>query len=129
MALTEFGALVRKARIDARIKSLGQMADELGVTPSLLSGMETGRRKVSETWIQRISEYFKGKGVDLEGLEAAADLSNRCISLEGLPPEHQVLLAGFARAANVNQDTIIKFRELLKQVQEGEGVSVRKRSK
>lgn len=129
MALTEFGALVRKARIDGRIRSLGQMAEELGVSAALLSGMETGRRRIGPEWVKRIESYFAAKGVAVLGLGEAADVANQTVSLEGLNPEHQMLLAAFARAQYMDQSAVARFKELLTQVQQqGERSDVRKRS-
>jgi plasmid maintenance system antidote protein VapI len=126
MALSEFGAIIRKARIDARIKSLGQMADDLNVSPALLSGMETGRRKISKEWICRIKRYFNEKGVSVVGIEAAADISNESVSLEGLSAEHTMLLVGFARVRDIDADTLGRFRTLLERVQTGGKQVVRK---
>ena len=127
MVLSDFGAIIRKARIDARIKSLGQMADDLNVSPALLSGLETGRRKISKDWINRIREYFQERGVNIVGLEAAADISNQSISLEGLPAEHKMFLAGFARIQHLDADTLGRFQSLLEQVQIGGKQVARKR--
>lgn len=95
MALTDFGKLVRKARIDADV-TLGQMSDELRVTPAFLSGLETGRKKVPAEWVPKIEHYFQARGVKVQ-LRVAADLANESVSLEGLTPEHKLLVAGFAR--------------------------------
>lgn len=121
MSLTSFGALVRKARIDARIKSLGQMSDELGVSPALLSGFETGRRKISKDWVQKIEQYFLGKGVTVDGLGVAADVSNREVSLEGLHPDQQMFIAAFARTSFVDPEAMQRFKDLFLEIQQNRG--------
>ncbi|MFZ2160993.1 MAG: helix-turn-helix transcriptional regulator [Sideroxyarcus sp.] len=98
MKLTEFGKVVRKARLDANV-TMSDMATSLQVSSAFLSSLETGRKKVPEDWAKKISAYFKKRGVAVEELQAAADVSNKSVSLEGLSTTHQMLIAGFARAS------------------------------
>lgn len=98
MKLTEFGKIVRKARLDANVTLL-DMATSLEVSSAFLSSLETGRKKVPEEWVRKIKVFFKKHGVSVEGLQEAADVSNKSVSLEGLSPTHQMLVAGFARAS------------------------------
>ena len=113
MKLTEFGKIVRKARLDAN-SSLLSMADELGVTSPYLSGLETGRKKVTNEWIDKIKGYFLNKGIALDNLEQAADVSNKSVTLEGLTLNHQMVVAGFARTTD--EATIKKALALLEAV-------------
>lgn len=110
----EFGAIIRKARIDARIKSLGQMADELGISAPFLSGMETGRKKVSREWVEKIEAYFTKKGVRVAGLAQAADVANETVSLEGLDHQHKMMVASFARVRD--PEALRELQELLAKV-------------
>lgn len=98
MKITEFGKIVRKARLDAEI-SLLQMANELNVSSAFLSGMETGRKKITEEWVSKIESFFSMNGISVPNLAEAADVSNKSVSLEGLNPAHQMLIAGFARTS------------------------------
>jgi len=98
MKITEFGKIVRKGRLDAEI-SLLQMANRLNVSPAFLSGMETGRKKVTAEWVSKIGGFFAMHRIAVPNLAEAADVSNRSVSLEGLNPAHQMLVAGFARAS------------------------------
>lgn len=98
MKLTEFGKVVRKARLDAEI-SLLQMANELDVSSAYLSGMETGRKKITADWLNKIKDYFAAHDIAVPNLAEAADVSNKSVSLEGLNPAHQMLIAGFARTS------------------------------
>ena len=111
MQLTEFGRTVRKARLEANVSLLG-MATELGVSSAFLSSLETGRRKVSEDWASKIEAFFKKHNVQIENLKKAADVSNKTVSLEGLSPAHQMLVAGFARAS-LSDEEIENFKKLL----------------
>ena len=111
MKITEFGRLVRKARLDARVTLL-DMATVLQVSSAFLSGLETGRKKVSEEWVLKIRNYFAQRGVHVEGLAQAADVANKSVSLEGLSPAHQMLVAGFARTS-LDEQQIRNLQQLL----------------
>lgn len=111
MNLTHFGKIVRKARLDANVR-LSEMANELGVSPAYLSGLETGRKKVSDVWVKRIEKYFLSKNIRITDLEDAAIASNKIIPVDGLSPQHQMLMAGFARI-KIDPEIERKLRELL----------------
>ena len=111
MKITEFGKVVRKARLDAEV-SLLSMAKELQVTSAFLSGMETGRKKVTEEWIGKIKVFFESRNISLPNLAEAADVSNKSVNLEGLSPAHQMLIAGFARTT-ISDSDMEKLRNLL----------------
>lgn len=112
MALTEFGKAVRKARLDCD-QTLADMASALSVTPAFLSSVETGRKKVPEGLASQVSNFFSVHGVRIHNLQALADVSNQSVSLEGLDPNHQMLVAGFARSS-LDAETLGKLAELLK---------------
>jgi transcriptional regulator with XRE-family HTH domain len=116
--LTEYGKKVRKARIDAGV-TMTQMATDLGTTPSFLSAMETGRKNVPAEWVGNVERYFKERGVSVSELGAAADASNQSVSLEGLSREHQMLVAGFARAlsSSPSVEDVNAFKSLLQGIQ------------
>jgi transcriptional regulator with XRE-family HTH domain len=110
MAITEFGKAVRKARIDAEV-SLLDMATELNTSSAFLSAMEMGRKKVPDSWVEVIEAFFARKGVHVD-LGPLADVANKQVSLEGLPPQQQLLMAGFARV-NMDDGQLLAFKQLL----------------
>jgi transcriptional regulator with XRE-family HTH domain len=110
MAITEFGKAVRKARIDADV-TLASMAAELQTTPSFLSAMEMGRKKIPEAWVSKIEAYFSLRGVSVR-LRELADVANKSVEIGGLDPAQQMLIAGFARV-NMSESELDRFRELL----------------
>lgn len=110
MALTNFGKEVRKARIEADV-TLSVMADALETTPSFLSAMEMGRKKIPQEWVGKIEGFFREQGIVIK-LGELADIANKSVSLDGLSPAQQVLLAGFARV-NMDESMLAKFSELL----------------
>ena len=80
MMLTEFGKAVRKLRIDLSL-TLRDMAEELGVSPAYLSGVETGRKNVGENLVKGVIQFFARKGVDAEHLIEAAQRSRKEVRL------------------------------------------------
>lgn len=111
MALTDFGKAIRKARIDAG-ETLGTMADELGFTAAFLSSVETGRKKVPPELVQKVRSYFESRNVTVERLDELAAMANRSVPLDGLSPQHQMLVAGFARSS-LDAETLQKMATLL----------------
>jgi hypothetical protein len=111
MAITDFGKAVRKARIDAGA-TLVQMADELDTSPSFLSALEMGRKKIPAAWVEKIEAFFARHGVNGLDLAPLADVANKSVSLDGLSPAQQMLVAGFARV-NLNDQELANLRELL----------------
>lgn len=120
MATTEFGKVVRIARLNAGVK-LNEMAEALSVSPAFLSGMETGRKKISEDWVAKIAGYVRNElKTDAPNLEVAAAVTNKSVNLDGLSPQHQMLVAGFARIKELDEETEKRFHELLVAASKGE---------
>jgi hypothetical protein len=111
MAITEFGKTVRKARIDANNVTLSSMASALRTTPSFLSALEMGRKRIPAEWVKKIEDFFQQQGVSVK-LGHLADVANKNVSLDGLSPAQQMLVAGFARV-NLDEVEIDNFRKLL----------------
>lgn len=111
MKITEFGKMVRKARLDAEVTLL-QMANELDVSSAFLSGMETGRKKIAVEWVGKTKAFFASHHIILPNLAEAADVSNKSVNLEGLSPSHQMLVAGFARTS-LSQEELENLKALL----------------
>lgn len=111
MALTEFGKAVRKARIDAN-ETLLSMATALETSSAFLSGMETGRKKISDSWVKKIQRFFKEKGVEVEDLSTLANVSNETVPVKGLSLQQQMLVAGFA-SSPFTPEQLKKFAVLL----------------
>lgn len=84
MQLTDFGIIVRKHRLDARI-TVKSMAKELGVSYTFLLSMENGKKKIPKIWIKRIEDFFKSKGLEINNLNMASDISNGFIKLDECP--------------------------------------------
>jgi hypothetical protein len=74
-------------------------------------GQVLGRKKIPMDWIQKIETYFLHRGVSVR-LGELADVANKTVSIDGLSPAQQMLVAGFARV-NLNEREIEKFTQLL----------------
>ena len=114
MALTEFGKTVRKARIDTGY-TLKTMSEELRTSAAFLSGLETGNKKISKEWVQKISEFFSSRGHKIDNLEQLADVANQSVSLDGLSQQQQMLVAGFANSP-FTPEQLKKFAALMEEM-------------
>ena len=114
MALTEFGKAVRKARIEIN-ETLLSMANALGTTDAYLSGMETGRKKISDSWVTKIQTFFKKKGVEISNLQELANVANEMVPVKGLSLQQQMLVAGFA-SSPFTPEQLKKFASLLEDI-------------
>ena len=116
MKITEYGKIVRKARIDADLTML-DMAEDLGVSSAYLSALEVGRKRIPGDFLGKVIDYLKKKvpTLDSDRLRDAVAISNNSIPVEGLSVDHQFLVAGFART-NMSQADIDDFRNLLAKV-------------
>lgn len=114
MALTEFGRIVRKARIDAN-ETLLTMSKALGTTPAYLSGLETGSKKISKKWVVAITHFFKEKGIEVKELQKLADVSNENVPIDGLSEHHKMLVAGFANSRYTAKE-LAQISELLTRI-------------
>lgn len=112
---TEFGKAIRKARIDIGV-DMTTMASDLGVKASFLSKMELGGGHISANWVSRIEDYFKSRGIPLQ-LAVLADVSNQRVSLQGLPPHYQLLVARLARL-QPSPEQITQLQALLQRFQD-----------
>lgn len=116
MKITEYGKIVRKARIDADLTML-DMAEDLGVSSAYLSALEVGRKRIPSDFLGKVIDYLKGKvpTLDTNRLRDAVAISNNSIPVDGLSVDHQFLVAGFART-NMSQADINDFQNLLAKV-------------
>ena len=114
MALTEFGKVVRKARIDTGYTLL-TMSQELNTTPAYLSGLETGLKKIPKKWVEKISDFFESKNYEIKDLQQLSSVSNKSVVIDGLPLQQQMLIAGFAKSP-FTVEQLRSFANLLKEI-------------
>lgn len=116
MSLSKFGAKVREYRRAYGV-TLSTMASTLGASTAFLSAMETGRSKIPMDWVEKIASYFSelGEHVNVQELKAIACDDNESVSLEGLRPQHRMLIAGFANS-DLNQEQLTRLGRLLGEI-------------
>jgi len=76
------------------------MAEKLGVTPSYLSAVEVGKRKVPKKWPRLIADIYDLSQEEYEELVWAKDmsLSSVTISLDNLEGADKQIALAFARS-------------------------------
>jgi len=99
MELTKFGKLVRTKRIIESMK-LGEMAELLGVSPSYLSSVETGRKPVPSEWPQKISEVFNMSESELSDLVKAVEQHPGVKKVTVKNADEAALIAAFSNKQN-----------------------------
>lgn len=58
------GSQMRTARLKAGIGSQKELADRVGIAPSIISDLERGQRSMSPSWSDRISEVINNYSTD-----------------------------------------------------------------
>lgn len=76
---TPYGKRIRMERLKREIIAL-EMAEKLGVTPSFLSSVELGRKKVPQTWMEKLTEYLSLSESEQKQLETLIARSNAIVS-------------------------------------------------
>lgn len=76
---TPYGKRMRMERLKREIIAL-EMAEELGVTPSFLSSVELGRKKVPQAWLNKLISYLSLSKAEEKQLETLIARSNAIVS-------------------------------------------------
>ena len=98
--LTEFGKLLRKIRID-RHELLKEMADQLKVSSSYLSAVETGKRRIPKDWVKQISKIY--------GL---SDAEQRILTQAANDTVYEVRIS-LQNASTIKKDAVLSFAKAL----------------
>ena len=112
--LNEFGQLVRKYRIDLRMK-LGEMALGLNVTPAYLSAVENDKKKLTNDLVNSVISFLSLEGPDAEKLKdaAARSKSEHVINAKSQSDVTQEAVAMFARKLETSQLSDEKAKRIL----------------
>lgn len=113
--LTSIGKFLRKLRID-RGEILKTMADKLEVSSAFLSAVENGKKKMPESWYEKLSAAYSFSEEQKEALWAAAMDSNETveINLQNAMQGNRKLAISFARHFNsLDDETCKKIMEML----------------
>lgn len=97
--MTEVGKFLKKLRVENGEVLLG-MAQKLGVTPSFLSAVELGKKKMPYEWNLKIRSAYSLTPTQEEELDEAISLSEKAVILdfEEVSPMAKKLAVSFARS-------------------------------
>lgn len=113
---TEYGKILRKIRIDCG-EVLGDMAENLEISSSYLSSIETGSRKVPENFTDLISERYVLQKSIIKKLRKAELVNLKEVKLpfnDKISDMRKETAVIFARTFNnINDDDMEKIRAIL----------------
>ena len=113
--LTSLGRFLRKLRID-RNEILKDMSDKLSVTPSFLSAVENGKKKMPSSWNNQICGlYDLDEAQQEEFTKAIAESEDRIeLTLVNTPTENKELAIAFARNfSDFNDRQLEQLRDII----------------
>lgn len=96
--ITAFGKVVRQLRIETDVRMV-TMADDIGVSISYLSAVETGRRKLTNEFVEKVANYFKNKGLSTSQIYTSAEqtMDEIIINVKDSDQTSREVVAAFAR--------------------------------
>jgi transcriptional regulator with XRE-family HTH domain len=108
--ITPFGIATRKLRLDKGLRLL-DMAEQLGVSSSFISAVETGKKPIPAGYVTSVIRALGLTGPEARELQKAADRSKSFVDVDGLQGTQRELVAAFARKLD---DLPPEFLELIK---------------
>ncbi len=119
--VTQFGVELRKKRVE-RGETLGEMAEALGVSPSFLSGVETGRKRATDELVERIVARLDLNSSEISKLRRTAQETGPVlrITLTGKGNKAREVAAMFARCFD-DDLKIENLRSALVKIENREG--------
>lgn len=118
--LTSIGKFLRKIRIDHE-EILKDMAEKLGVSSAFLSAVENGKKKMPETWFEKLKNIYSFSPEQEEELQnAIIDTNNLVeIQLRNASKNNKDLAIYFAREFDsLDDETSKQILKLLKRHKE-----------
>lgn len=118
--LTSIGKFLRKLRIDNG-EILRDMANALEVSSAFLSAVENGKKKMPESWTEKLKNIYSFSPEQSEELQKAIIDTNDMveINLHNASDNNRTLAISFAREFNsLDEETSNKILEMLKRHRE-----------
>jgi len=108
MAVTSFGKILRKIRIDCN-EVLQNMAEKLDVTASFLSAVENGKRNVPGVWLDNLPAMYSLPEQEADELRQAAMTQTTFVKLEldKANAKRDEVVFAFARKIDELDDTVL----------------------
>lgn len=113
--LTSIGKFLRKVRIDNN-EILADMAVKLGVSPSFLSAVENGKKKIPAGWSGKICKLYGLDEIQSENLDQAIAETEQSyeMDLSGVAKQNREIAVSFARKfATMDAEQIEKIKKIL----------------
>ncbi|MDY3256133.1 MAG: helix-turn-helix transcriptional regulator [Eubacteriales bacterium] len=113
--MTEIGKFLKKLRIDNG-EVLLSMAEKLKVTPSFLSAVELGKKKMPYEWNTKIRSIYKLTPEQEDALDEAISMSEKAVILdiENASPNAKKIAVSFARSFNdFTDEQLITLKKLM----------------
>jgi len=123
MQITEYGKIVREMRDKADV-SLRNMAQGIGYSPTFLSAVEIGEKRLTDELVDEVITYLrrtnKFSSKELNHLRAAGDRTRREVDVSRLNRTGREAVAAFARRwADLDRQTREDFLRRLEVSDEG----------
>lgn len=118
--LTSIGKFLRKLRIDNG-EILRDMANALEVSSAFLSAVENGKKKMPESWAEKLKNIYSFSPEQSEELQKAIIDTNDMveINLHNASDNNRTLAISFAREfSSLDEETSNKILEMLKRHRE-----------
>lgn len=114
--MTEIGKFLKKLRID-NDEILLSMAQKLGVTPSFLSAVELGKKKMPYEWNVKIRSIYQLTPSQEDALDEAISASEKAVmvDLENASPGARKIAVSFARSfSDLTDEQLDSIKKLMK---------------
>lgn len=114
--MTEIGKFLKKLRVDNG-EVLLTMADKLDVSPSFLSAVELGKKKMPYEWNMKIRSIYALTRAQEDEFDEAISISEKAVMLdfEEASPTAKKLAVSFARSfSNFTNEQLEAFKKLMK---------------
>lgn len=118
--VTEIGSYLRKLRIEKR-EILKDMAEHLGVSSAFLSAVENGKKRMPNSWYQKLSEIYSLNDIQLGKLKQAVleSSDNVELNIHNASETNKQLAISFARQFDsIDERTSNQILEILRKRQE-----------
>ncbi|MBQ3425534.1 MAG: helix-turn-helix transcriptional regulator [Clostridia bacterium] len=115
-SLTPFGKKLKIFRIE-RGEIIYDMAQKLGVSSSYISAIETGKRKIPETFLSKLQQCYKLNSSEYESFKQAAEksISSITMNFNTASDAQKDLALSFAKKFDrLDKKTIEEINQLMK---------------
>jgi len=118
--LTSIGKFLRRLRL-GKGEILKDMAEALGVSSAFLSAVENGKKKMPDSWLQKLATVYELSTEQVKELRTAIIDTNDAVelNLQNVTPGNRALAISFAREFDsLDEETSRKIFEILKRHKE-----------